>query len=78
MASTRILRTSLDAHSPWEGYRVAVNGTEGGADLEVAERAAVVSSTDKIAGGGPWRLFNDPGEDPPGRLSGYLDGLRSV
>ncbi|MFC7850126.1 Gfo/Idh/MocA family protein [Arthrobacter sp. NPDC057388] len=41
------LSYSLNAHSPWEGYRVAVNGTEGRAELEVVERAAVVHSTDK-------------------------------
>lgn len=33
---------SLNAHAPWEGYRVTVNGTEGRAELEVVERAAVV------------------------------------
>ncbi|MFJ5954388.1 Gfo/Idh/MocA family protein [Paenarthrobacter sp. NPDC092416] len=41
------LSYSLNAHSPWEGYRVTVNGTEGRAELEVVERAAVLSSTDK-------------------------------
>src|SRR6476619_5472976 len=34
------LNYSLNAHSPWEGYRVAVNGTEGRAELEVVERVA--------------------------------------
>jgi predicted dehydrogenase len=119
------LSYSLNAHSPWEGYRVAVNGTEGRAELEVVERAAVVHSTDKKTvvdpsatpveeddavrrngerlvvqrhwepayevpivngegghGGGDnlllSDLFNGPGEDPLGRPSGYLDGLRSV
>ncbi|WP_285246995.1 Gfo/Idh/MocA family oxidoreductase [Pseudarthrobacter sp. efr-133-R2A-89] len=119
------LSYSLNAHSPWEGYRVAVNGTEGRAELEVVERAAVLHSTDKKAvvdpsatpveeedavrrngerlvvqrhweaayevpivngegghGGGDELLlsdlFNGPGEDPLGRPSGYLDGLRSV
>ncbi|WP_461187740.1 Gfo/Idh/MocA family oxidoreductase [Arthrobacter sp. Z4-13] len=119
------LSYSLNAHSPWEGYRVAVNGTEGRAELEVVERAAVESSTDKKTvvdpsatpieeddairrngerlvvqrhwesayevpivngegghGGGDELLlsdlFNGPGEDPLGRPSGYLDGLRSV
>ncbi|QCO99757.1 Gfo/Idh/MocA family oxidoreductase [Arthrobacter sp. 24S4-2] len=42
-----ILSYSLNAHSPWEGYRVAVNGTEGRAELEVVERAAVLNNTDK-------------------------------
>ncbi|HSL38716.1 MAG TPA: gfo/Idh/MocA family oxidoreductase, partial [Arthrobacter sp.] len=119
------LTYSLNTHSPWEGYRVAVNGTEGRAELEVVERAAVLSSTDKKTvvdpsatpveeedairrngerlvvqrhweaayevlivngegghGGGDELLlsdlFNGPGEDPLGRPSGYLDGLRSV
>ncbi|WP_104140740.1 Gfo/Idh/MocA family protein [Arthrobacter sp. ZGTC131] len=120
-----VLSYSLNAHSPWEGYRVAVNGTEGRAELEVVERAAVHHSTDKKTvvdpsatpveeddqvrrngerlvvqrhwepayevpiingegghGGGDELLlsdlFNGPGEDPLGRPSGYLDGLRSV
>lgn len=33
---------SLNAHSPWEGYTVAVNGTEGRAELTVVERGAVM------------------------------------
>jgi predicted dehydrogenase len=41
------LSYSLNAHSPWEGYRVAINGTEGRAELEVVERSAVLHSTDK-------------------------------
>lgn len=119
------LSYSLNAHSPWEGYRVAVNGTEGRAELEVVERAAVSGSTDKKNvvdpsatpveeddavrvngerlilqrhwepavevpiingegghGGGDELLLTDlfegPGEDPLGRPSGYLDGLRAV
>jgi predicted dehydrogenase len=119
------LSYSLNAHSPWEGYRVAVNGTEGRAELEVVERAAVLHSTDQKTvvdpsatpveeedavrrngerlvvqrhweaayevpiingegghGGGDELLlsdlFNGPGDDPLGRPSGYLDGLRSV
>ena len=35
------LTYSLNAHSPWEGYTVSVNGTEGRAELSVVERAAV-------------------------------------
>ncbi|MFC0627080.1 Gfo/Idh/MocA family oxidoreductase [Kribbella deserti] len=38
------LSYSLNAHSPWEGYRVAVNGTAGRAELEVVERAAVLGA----------------------------------
>jgi predicted dehydrogenase len=33
---------SLNAHSPWEGYTVAVNGTAGRAELRVVERGAVL------------------------------------
>ena len=36
-----LLSYSLNAHAPWEGYRVAVNGTEGRLELEVVERADV-------------------------------------
>ncbi|MET4061900.1 putative dehydrogenase [Arthrobacter sp. UYP6] len=119
------LSYSLNAHSPWEGYRVAINGTEGRAELEVVERAAVagsndsknvldpsatpVSEDDAVRANGErlvvqrhWEpayevpilngagshgggdslllsdLFNGPGEDPLGRPSGYVDGLRSV
>jgi predicted dehydrogenase len=32
---------SLNAHSPWEGYRIAVNGTEGRVELDVVERGDV-------------------------------------
>ncbi|WP_300342648.1 Gfo/Idh/MocA family protein [Nesterenkonia sp.] len=41
-ASGAVLNYSLNAHSPWEGYRVAVNGTEGRLELDVVERAAVL------------------------------------
>ena len=37
---------SLNAHSPWEGYRVTVNGTAGRAELEVIERGAVLIGDD--------------------------------
>lgn len=33
---------SLNAHSPWKGYTVAVNGTAGRAELAVVERGAVL------------------------------------
>ncbi|ROS31799.1 Gfo/Idh/MocA family oxidoreductase [Cellulomonas sp. PhB150] len=36
-----VLTYSLNAHSPWEGYRVSVNGTAGRAELQVVERGAV-------------------------------------
>jgi predicted dehydrogenase len=41
------LSYSLNAHAPWEGYRVAVNGTEGRAELDVVDRPAVVLDADK-------------------------------
>lgn len=41
-----VLSYSLNAHSPWEGYRIYVNGTEGRAELEVIERAAVLTDDD--------------------------------
>ncbi|WP_232821909.1 Gfo/Idh/MocA family oxidoreductase [Desertihabitans aurantiacus] len=37
-----VLSYALNAHAPWEGYRIYVNGTEGRAELEVVERAAVL------------------------------------
>jgi predicted dehydrogenase len=37
------LSYALNAHAPWEGYRVAVNGDAGRAELEVVERAAVLT-----------------------------------
>lgn len=40
------LSYALNAHSPWEGYRIAVNGDQGRAELEVVERAAVLIDAD--------------------------------
>jgi predicted dehydrogenase len=40
------LSYALNSHAPWEGYRVAVNGDEGRAELEVVERAAVLTDAD--------------------------------
>lgn len=44
-----VLSYALNAHSPWEGYRVAINGTEGRAELEVVERPAVLTDQDGAA-----------------------------
>ncbi|WP_336245008.1 Gfo/Idh/MocA family oxidoreductase [Paeniglutamicibacter quisquiliarum] len=44
-----LLSYSLNAHSPWEGYRVCINGTEGRLELDVVERAAVLPAV----GGSP-------------------------
>lgn len=43
------LTYSLNAHSPWEGYRVTVNGTAGRAELEVVERGAILLNGDDDA-----------------------------
>ncbi len=117
------LSYALNAHSPWEGYRVAFNGTLGRAELEVVERAALLLDEggkvvvdpsmmeDEIGerhkgerltvqlhfqgaeevpipqasgghGGGDALLlsdvFNGPGDDPLGRPSDYIDGLRAI
>ncbi len=50
---------SLNAHSPWEGYTVAVNGTEGRAELAVVERGAVLVGADG-------RVTVDPSAHPEG------------
>jgi predicted dehydrogenase len=51
------LSYSLNAHSPWEGYRVSVSGTEGRAELEVVERGAVLIGEDG-------RVVVDPSANP--------------
>lgn len=45
-ASGTSMSYSLNAHSPWEGYRIAVNGTGGRVELEVVERGQVVLGAD--------------------------------
>ena len=40
---------SLNAHSPWEGYLVGVNGTRGRAELTVVERGSVQLDQDGAA-----------------------------
>lgn len=40
-ASGASMSYSLNAHSPWEGYTVGINGTKGRAELTVVERGAV-------------------------------------
>jgi predicted dehydrogenase len=37
---------SLNAHSPWEGYRIAINGTQGRVELAVVERGALPLAAD--------------------------------
>lgn len=41
-----LLSYSLNAHAPWEGYTVAINGTEGRLELTVVERGAVAAEAD--------------------------------
>lgn len=55
--SGALLTYSLNAHSPWEGYRVTVNGDAGRAELEVVERGHVRS----VADGG---IMGRPATDP--------------
>ncbi|UFU02554.1 Gfo/Idh/MocA family oxidoreductase [Ruania suaedae] len=121
--SGAFLTYSLNAHAPWEGYRVTVNGSEGRAELEVIERGFVAKASvvdpsaapdgvedDQVRpkgerlvvqrhweaarevpipegigghGGGDAILLRDifePGtqDDPLGRASGVLDGVRAV
>jgi len=40
-----LLTYSLNAHAPWEGYRVAINGTAGRLELDVCERAHVTAGS---------------------------------
>lgn len=56
-SSGAFLSYSLNAHSPWEGYRVCVNGDAGRAELEVVERGHVRSVSD---GGVMGRPVVDP------------------
>jgi len=51
--SGALLTYSLNAHSPWEGYRVSVNGDAGRAELEVVERGQVRSVADGSLAGRP-------------------------
>ncbi|TXK42773.1 Gfo/Idh/MocA family protein [Nonomuraea sp. C10] len=76
-ANRAILTYSLTAHAPFEGYRVAFNGTEGRIELEVCERswtpphAAVdPSAASKEHAAGSWerlilhRHWQEPEEVP--------------
>lgn len=48
---------SLNAHSPWEGYTVSINGTEGRVELSVVERGAIRVDADG-------RVVLDPSATP--------------
>ena len=54
-ANGATLSYSLNAHAPWEGYRVAVNGTLGRVELDVVERGAVLESEGLHPGARPER-----------------------
>jgi len=65
---------SLNAHGPWEGYRVAINGTEGRLELDVVERSHVqVGTTEQMLGPDgkkapavdPSAVHDDVGLEPP-------------
>lgn len=58
-----VLTYALNAHSPWEGYRVAVNGTEGRLELEVVERSTVAGRDAGTVVGQP-RPAVDPSATP--------------
>jgi hypothetical protein len=58
------LNYSLNAHSPWEGYRVAINGTEGRAELEVVERGAADEGA-KVLDPSATAELGDPGRIRP-------------
>ncbi len=51
---------SLSAFGPWEGYRVAFNGTEGRIELDVVERGHLASANEKKGGGGKSGVVVDP------------------
>ena len=67
-ASGATMSYSLNAHSPWEGYRVTVNGTEGRAELEVVERSSVLLDADG-------RAVLDPSANP---VAGASDTVRPM
>ena len=60
------LTYSLNAHSPWEGYVVTVNGTGGRAELTVVERGAIVLDADG-------RAVLDPSANPEGTKRHMLE-----
>lgn len=59
-ASGASMAYSLCAHAPWEGYNVAVNGTEGRVELTVVERGAVLDGDRRVVGG----VTVDPSANP--------------
>ena len=58
---------SLNAHAPWEGYTVAINGTRGRAELTVVERGAVLLGGTGRPGRRPERATRTDVGDESGR-----------
>ncbi|WP_377272835.1 Gfo/Idh/MocA family protein [Peterkaempfera sp. SMS 1(5)a] len=56
-ASGASMAYSLNAHAPWEGYTVGINGTKGRAELTVVERGSVTTDADG-------RVIIDPSARP--------------
>jgi predicted dehydrogenase len=71
--SGAILTYSLNAHSPWEGYRVSINGTEGRLELEVVERGFVEPAGPP---GVVYRPAVDPSVNPDDPTAGGAANLR--
>ncbi|MCG5219342.1 Gfo/Idh/MocA family oxidoreductase [Streptosporangium sp. KLBMP 9127] len=66
---------TLHAHSPWEGYRVAINGTEGRIELDVVERAHVEpTATGVTIGTATAARTASPIADPGAVTGGHGDG----
>lgn len=59
-ADRALLTYSLNAHAPWEGYRVAINGTHGRIELSVCERSSVEAGSASSVVGHPARPAVDP------------------
>ncbi|MGF7031729.1 putative dehydrogenase [Paenibacillus mucilaginosus] len=64
-----ILTYALHAYSPWEGYRIAINGSRGRLEMEIIEQSYVYSGGDKALEGALknkslriWPMFGAPYE----------------
>ncbi|MHA7191919.1 Gfo/Idh/MocA family protein [Arthrobacter sp. MDT2-16] len=64
------LTYSLIAYSPWEGYRVSITGTKGRVELDVVERAAVLTSTSRVLG--PSATVDVTGSTPARQVGEHL------
>ncbi|MEU4570144.1 Gfo/Idh/MocA family oxidoreductase [Micromonospora sp. NPDC023956] len=62
---------TLHAHSPWEGYRVAINGTAGRIELDVVERGHVTAAAPAATiGAATAAAVVDPTADEDAHLDG--------